>query len=178
MPQSGAATIRSAGSTSSVLAQPAGHRFGGFGGGVGEIDHPDHDLLGRQLPDDGQVELRLGGLDGDLVGDAGVELRQERVTGRLRLHRVGIAETEMDDRGAGGVLQGVIDRPDGVLPGLFRPRLHPGFVELNHVGAGGEQVGDLLPDDLGKRHDDGFLVPVMLVDRHLGERERGRAGSS
>ena len=47
---------------------------------VAEIKNAEDDALARQFGQDRAIELRLGGLDRDLIDLAGVELGQERIS--------------------------------------------------------------------------------------------------
>ena len=75
-----------------------------------------------------------------------------------------------------GALQRPVDDLDGILFGFFRFRLHPGFVQLNHIGAGGEQIADFFIDRRGKIHGTGLIVAIMFVNRGLGHGEGAGQG--
>src|SRR5690606_3206708 len=69
-------------------------------------------------------------------------------------------------------LDGTVDRTDGVLAGLLGARLEPRLVELHDVGAGSEQVRDLLAHGFRVSERERLAAAVMLVDRLLRHRER------
>ncbi len=79
-------------------------------------------------------------------------------------------------RGAGRALQRPVERLDPVPPGHLGPGLQPRLVQLDDVGPGGEQVGDLGPDDVGVGQRQLAVVAVVVVLRLLGHRERTRDG--
>ena len=55
----------------------------------------------------------------------------------------------MECRRAGDAVEGALHRRHTELPRLLRPRLHVGLVDLHDIGAGGEEVADLLIDRRG-----------------------------
>ena len=59
---------------------------------------------------------------------------------------------------------------------LLRPRLHVRLVDLHDVGAGGEEIADLLVDRRGVVQRRGFLARVEVVLRLLRHRERAGHG--
>ena len=58
----------------------------------------------------------------------------------------GIAEADMHGRGAGDAIERAVEGLQPELARLVRSRLHIGLVDLHDVGAGREQVLDLLVD--------------------------------
>src|SRR5438105_3380066 len=70
------------------------------------------------------------------------------------------------------VSQGSIDDFDGVCARRFDPRLEIRLVDLHYVGAGGDEVVDLVIDGDGEIHRQARLVAVEVVDRLLGHGER------
>ncbi len=78
--------------------------------------------------------------------------------------------------GAGHALEGAVEHLDAVLFGLLRTRLHPGFVDLHHVGAGREQVLDFGVDRRGVVERELLLVLVVVVLALRRHREGTRHG--
>ena len=69
-----------------------------------------------------------------------------------------------------------VDRRHAEPPRLVRMRLQERLVELDHVGAGREQVLDLLVQRDGAVHRDGGVVLVVLVEQLLRHGERAGNG--
>ena len=105
-----------------------------------------------------------------------LELRQERIARRLRLHHLRIAEAQVHGGRAGDALERAVERRKAVGLGLLGPRLHPGLVELHDVGAGREQVLDLGVDRgrIVERQRRLVAVVVVLALLRHGERARHR----
>ena len=78
-PQSGATTMRSAGTCGRARRMRAATVSGVSTRHVGEVEHAEQDGLARQLLQDRAVELGLRRLDGDLLHLGGLELRQEGI---------------------------------------------------------------------------------------------------
>ncbi len=104
------------------------------------------------------------------------ELGQKRIAGRLDLHPRRIAEAEVERGGAAHAVDRAVDRRHGEAPRFLGARLQERLVELHHVGAGGEQVPDLLVQrrGAGKRQRD--LIAVVLVVELLRHGERAGNG--
>ena len=83
----------------------------------------------------------------------------------------GIAEADVDRRGAGHAGERGIEGLKTELARLLGPRLHIGLVDLHDIGAGGEQVLDLGVDRGGivQRHLALILVEVVLCLLRHGE---------
>ncbi len=79
----------------------------------------------------------------------------------------GIAEADMQRGLAGDALKRPVDHRDAKAAGLVGARLHVGLVDLHDVGAGVEEVLDLLVDRRGIAHRQGDLVLVVVVLRLL-----------
>ena len=139
---------------------------------VAEAHDADRDDLVRQLLQDGEVEVGLGRLDDELVGGAVVELGQDRIAGRPVVDHVRVAEARVQRGRAADAVEGAVDDLDRVLARLLRPRLDPRLVDLDHVGARGEEVADLLVHRDGEVHRERADVAVVLVDGLLAHRER------
>ena len=94
------------------------------------------------------------------------ELRQEGIAGRLAEagHHGGVAEAEMHHRRHGDALQRAVDHLDGVALGFLGIVAQPRLVELDHVGAGLDQLVRLLVHRRGVVHAHrlGVLVEVVL----------------
>ena len=118
-----------------------------------------------------RVEARLGRLDGDLVHRRSLQLRQEGIAAGLVVNRVGVAEAEMQRGLAVHALQRPVDRLHRIGARRLGPGLHIGLIELHDVGAGGEEVLDLLVDRLRIGHREAFVVRVIGVFRLLGHGE-------
>ena len=139
---------------------------------VAQADDADRDDLVRELLQDREVEVGLGRLDDELVGGAVVELGQDRIAGRPVVDHVRVAEARVQRGRAADAVEGAVDDLDRVLARLLRPRLHPRLVDLDHVGARGEEVADLLVDRDGEVHRERADVAVVLVDGLLAHGER------
>ena len=74
MPQSGATMTFFGLDVRQRAANARRHLFGGLDTHVRKIDHADHDLLALELAEHRAVELRLRGLDRDLLAAALREL--------------------------------------------------------------------------------------------------------
>ena len=72
--------------------------------------------------------------------------------------------------------QRAVDRLHRIALCEFRIVAHPGFVELDHVGAGLLQVQRFGVDGFGKRHRELFVVLVELVLGLLAHGERAGQG--
>jgi hypothetical protein len=84
----------------------------------------------------------------------------------------GIAKADVDGGRAGDSVQGPIQRVQAELAGLFRARLHVRFVDLHDIGAGREQIADLLVHG-GRVVDGSFLFGrIVVVLCLLTHRER------
>ena len=79
----------------------------------------------------------------------------------------GVAEADVQRDRAGDAFERAVDRLQAVLPRLLRPRLHVGLVDLDDVGAGGEQVLDLGVDGGGVVERHLLLARVEIVLRLL-----------
>ena len=154
-------------------AEAAGHRRGRLRGGVGEVEHAEHDRLGRQRGQRGEVEPRLRRLDRDLARGAPVQLGQERVAARLVLHGERVAEAQVHAGELRDAGEGAVDGGHGVGAGAVRPRLHVRLVELQRVHER-LQLPQLLVHGRRVRHRQPLLVPVVLVLGELREREGAR----
>ena len=84
----------------------------------------------------------------------------------------GVAEADVHRGFAADSLQRAVQRLQPVLPRFFRARLHVRLVDLHVVGAGREQIADLLVDRGGVIHRRVFLALVEIVLRLLQHRER------
>ena len=103
---------------------------------------------------------------------ARLQLRQEGVAaGLLRLDHGRVAEAEVQRGLALHALQRPVDRLHRVGARGLGPGLHVGLVELHDVGAGGEEVPDLLVHRFGVGHGEAFVVRVVGVLRLLGHGE-------
>ena len=71
-----------------------------------------------------------------------------------------------------------VERREPVLARLLGPRLHVGLVDLHDVGAGGEEVVDLVVDGAGVGQRELGVRLVVVVLGLLRHRERARARSS
>ena len=91
-------------------------------------------------------------------------------------HERRIAEADVQGGGALHSVERPLHRLDAVAARLLGAGLHPRLVELHDVGAGGEEVEDLLADRVGVGERDLLLVLVEVVLRLLGHRERPRHG--
>ena len=87
-----------------------------------------------------------------------------------------VAEADVDGRRAPDALQGAVERPQAVLPRLLGPRLHVRLVDLDDVGARGEEVADLLVHGDGVVHRRRLVARIVVVLRLLAHRERPRHG--
>ena len=73
----------------------------------------------------------------------------------------------------GAFFQRPVDCFQSVCPGFLGTRLHVGFVDLYNIGAGSEQVADLVVDGGGVVHRRQFPAAIVVVDlRLLRHRER------
>ena len=75
---------------------------------------------------------------------------------------------------AGDALQRALHRLEPVALGLLGPRLHPGIVELHHVGTGREQIFDLVIKGCRIVERERLLITVVLILALLGHGERPR----
>ena len=137
-----------------------------------QIEHAQHDLLARQLRQHRAIELRLGGLDRDLVDRRRLELGQERIAGRLVLDHRAVAEAKVHRGHAIDAFNRPVDRGDAEPPRLVRIGLQERLVELDHVGARREQLLDFFVQRDGAVDGDGGLVLVVLVEQLLRHGER------
>ena len=64
---------------------------------------------------------------------------------------------------SGGAVEGTVDHLDAVLARRVRTGLEVGLVDLDDVGAGGEHVRDLGPDDAGVGQRDLAIARVVIV---------------
>src|SRR5688572_6476966 len=64
--------------------------------GAPEVEDAEHDFLAVERLENGAVELRLGGLEGNLLTEAARELGQEGVRRRSRVDDRGIAKADVD----------------------------------------------------------------------------------
>ena len=104
------------------------------------------------------------------------ELGQERIAGRLLLHARRVAEAQVERGGPAHAVDRAVDRRHGEAPRLLRSRLQERLVELHHVGAGGEQVFDLLVQRRGAIQRQRGLVAIVLVVELLRHGERAGNG--
>src|SRR5688572_21313693 len=111
--------------------------------GAAEVEHTDHDLLAFECLQDRAVEVRLRGLERDLLAAAAGELRQEGIGRRPRVDQRGIAEADVHCSRAGHAFESAVECLEAVLARIVRPRLHVGFVDLHDVCARREKVADL-----------------------------------
>ncbi len=88
-----------------------------------EIEHAQDDGLVGERPQDGEIEARLGGLEGEMLHAAAVQLGKEGITGEPALHHVGVPEARVQRRGPHHALQRAVDGRQAVRPGLFGPGL-------------------------------------------------------
>ena len=93
-----------------------------------------------------EIEPRLRGLDRHLVTARRAELAQERVAARAVVDQRRVPEADVDSDRPVDAGDRLVERLDAELPRGLRPRLHVGLVDLDDVGAGGEQVDDLVAD--------------------------------
>jgi hypothetical protein len=139
-PQSGATIKRGASTCSSPRRIRAATIAGVSTSSVDRSQDAEEDRLARQAAEHARVEVRLRGLDRDLVRARRGELGQERVPARAVVDDRGIAEADVHGGGAGHALERAVERLDAVAPCGLGPRLQVGFVELHDVGAGGEEI--------------------------------------
>ena len=86
-----------------------------------------------------------------------------------------IAEAKMDGSRTSDSIQGSIQGSQAVAPRLLGPRLHVGFVDLNDVGARGEEIFDFLIHRGRVVHRELFFILIEVVLSLL--RHRVRAGN-
>ena len=79
------------------------------------------------------------------------------------------------DRAAHAV-ERAIECLHAVAARFIRMLLHPRFIDLHHVGAGGKEVLDLGVNGGGIRHRYCFLIAVIVILRLAAHRERTRHG--
>src|SRR5262245_10480888 len=91
--------------------------------GIPETDDAQDDRLRREVPEDAEVERRLGRLERDLRGGGAGQLRQEGVPAGPRGHRRRVPEAEMDGGRPRNARERPVDRLDPVAGGPVRPRL-------------------------------------------------------
>lgn len=125
-------------------ADPPRDRPGALDRHVREVETARDDRLAAPILQHRGVEVRLRRLQRDPVAAAGRVPRQDGMAGRPRLDDRGIARADMHRRRPGGALQRGGQRVQPVVRGGPGAGLHPGLVQLHHVGAGGEETGDLL----------------------------------
>jgi hypothetical protein len=141
-----------------------------------QVQDAQRDALPAQRSQRRRVQVRLRGLDRDRRGVHLGQLWEHRVAlGPVGDHR-GVAEADVHVHRAGSTGQRRVQHLHAVPPGHLGPGLQPRLVELDDVGAGGEQVGDLCPDDLGVGQRERPVVAVVVVLRLLGHGERARDG--
>ena len=174
MPQSGATTIRSAGTCGSARRMRSATVCG-----VSTV-MSERSMTPRMIVFDGSslstARSSFGcaaSIETCCAGEL-LELRQERIARRLRLHHLRIAEAQMHRGGAGDAVERAVERRKPIGLGLFRPRLHPRLVELHDVGAGREQVLDLGIHGGGIVERQRRLVAVVVVLALLRHGERAR----
>ena len=97
-------------------------------------------VLPGRLVEDGRVQVRLRGLDRHLLRRHRGELGEERVAGRPLVDDRRVAEADVDGGRSGHAVEGPRQRGDAVLPGLLGTGLHVRLVDLDHVGAGREEI--------------------------------------
>ena len=102
---------------------------------------------------------------------------QEGIPRRPRMDDRGIAETDVHGGGAGHALERLVERVEPERARFLGPRLHVGLVDLHDVGAGSEQVADLLVHCFRVVQRGRFAAAAVAVDlRLLRHRERPRHG--
>jgi hypothetical protein len=136
-----------------------------------EGDDAEHDGLAGERVELVEVEPGLSGLDRDVVDGRVGEAGQEAVLARVVGDEQRVAEADVERGRALDAVERALQRLDPVLGGLLGPRLHPGLVELDDVGARREQADDLVAHHVGERERHVALVCVVLVLRLLGHRE-------
>ncbi len=148
-------------------ADACGHGFRFLDAHVGKVKRPEDDGLAGQFFKNGAVELRLRGFDRYLADRRTAELRQERISLRPHVNDGGIAETNVDRGWPFHAVQCGVECLEAEFARLLRPRLHVGLVNLNNVGAGGEQIFDLGVYCVGVVQRHLFFVLVEIVLRLL-----------
>ena len=172
MPQSGARDELGGALVGQRAADALGHRLGRLDRGRVQRDDPEDDRLAGQRVEHAEVEVRLRGLDRDLLDRAGRQLGEERVGRRMVRHEGRIAEADVQRGRALHAVERALERRQRVAARLLGARLHPRLVELHDVGAGGEEVEHLLAHDVGVGEGQVLLALVEVVLGLLGHGER------
>ena len=172
IPQSGATTSRSGGSTSRARSIRVATTSGVSASLEPRSRTPRTIDLVRDVSQHLRVELRLRGLEREMGRRAAVELAEERVAVEPLVDDVGVAEAGVQHRLALDSLERAVDGLDRVPPGRLGTSLQVRLVDLDDVGAGRLQVSELLVDGLRVREREAALVAVVIVLRLLRHRER------
>ena len=175
-PQSGAATTRSGRRVIERALDAFRHRLGRLDRHVIEVENAENDSLARKVGEHAEIEPRLRRFEGDLVYRTVGEFGEEIVGRRAVLDHGRVSHAEVQRRRPLHPLQRAVDRRNGVGARGFVPRLHPRFVDLHDVGAGGEQVLHFFVDRLGTGHRQRFPVRIIRVLSLLGHRKWPRQG--
>ena len=176
IPQSGATTSRSGGTTSRALRMRSATTSGRLGLARAQVEHAEHDHLARDVTQDRWIEVRLRGFEREVRREAVVELAEERVAGGPFVDDVRVAEAGVEDRLALDPLERAVDRLDRVLARGLWPRLEVRLVDLHDVGTGCLEIPELRVDGLRVREREAPLVRVVVVLSLLGHREGSRNG--
>ena len=104
MPQSGAGISRSGGTCSSARRiRPA--TISGVSASVPHADNAEDDLFVAEMVEVAEIEIGLGRLDGDLLGDGSGQLGEERIAVRLVAGDIGIAKAKVQCRRPGEAVE-------------------------------------------------------------------------
>ncbi len=173
-PQSGATTTRPRVDMGQRARDPPGDGLGRLDLPGREVEHAQDDRLAAERLEHRAVEIGLRGLDRDLLDRCGAELGQEGIARRSLVDDRGIAEADVQRGRAGDAVERALDRGDAEFARLVGPGLHVGLVDLHDVGAGGEEILDLLVDRGGvvERHRGLALVEIVLRLLRHGEGAR------
>src|SRR6266513_3055092 len=98
---------------------------------VREIDAADHDLLAAQLFEHCGVQVRLRGLDRNLLAGAAGELGKEGIARGPRVDDRRVAEADMHGSGSPDALERAVQRLQPVFARLLGARLHVRLVDLH-----------------------------------------------
>src|SRR5215212_6112006 len=158
------------------LADARRHRLGALDLARAEIEHPEDHRFAPKVLENAEVELRLRGLDRDLLRTAVSEFRQEGVAARLARDEMRIAEAEVHRSLGLELCERPVDRLHGIAARSLGVAPEPRLVNLDDVGAGSCKVPRLLVDGDGDVHRHLLVVGVELVAALLGNREGARQG--
>ena len=172
MPQSGATTRRSGGSTSSARSMRAATTSGVSAPLAPRSSAPRTMTLSGTSRSVSWPEPGLRSLERQVCRGAVVELSEERIAVGTLVNDVGVAEARVEHRLAVDSLECAVDGLDRVAPSGLGSSLEVRLIDLDDVGTGRLQVSELLVDGHRVREREAALVAVVVVLRLLRQRER------